>query len=89
MKSMPYKLKQKLRQYHNAVKKSQSIHYEINDELEKYNVPYDNLVANVDIYSDEPRTESLAFITNGEGEIEKEIKEIENVFLYFVNKNMS
>jgi len=86
MKSMPYALKQKLRQYNNAVKRANEVHEDIVRELERHGVPYDNLCANDSPYSREPNTEALAFITNNEGDIEENIADIEEVFLYFVNK---
>lgn len=85
MKAMPYTLKQKLRQYDKAIRKAKNLHDEIAKELERYGVPYDNLVAISD--TDEPDTEALAYISHGEGDIESNIAEIEKVFLYFVNKN--
>ncbi|MGM7635652.1 hypothetical protein [Bacillus sp. Hm123] len=86
MKAMPYTLKQKLRQYDKAIRKANSIHIDIMVELDRYNVPYDYLVANGEMYSEHPQTEALAYISNAEGEIEESIKEIEEVFLYFVNR---
>ncbi len=86
VKRMPSALKQKLRQYDKALNKANSLHSEIVRELEKYNVPYDNLTANSYRWNEEPRTEALAFINNNEGNIEDNIDEIEDVFLYFVNK---
>lgn len=84
MKKMPYDLKQKLRQYDSLQRKSTNIHSEIVNKLEEYGVPYENLTALDD--GNEPSTEALAFINNCEGEIEGNIREIEEVFLYFVHK---
>ncbi|MGE7880341.1 hypothetical protein [Peribacillus muralis] len=86
MKSMPYDLKQKIRRYDKAIRKANAIHFEIEKELESYGVPYRNLCANTEWHESEPTTEGLAFITNNEGNIEENIIEIEEVFLYFANK---
>lgn len=85
MKKMPYTLKQKLRQYDSAQKKAFTLHDEIVSELEKYGVPYDNLTAVSDPYDGGVYTEGLAYINNNEGHIEDNIREIEDVFLHFVN----
>lgn len=87
---MPYEIKQKLRQYNNAVLKASTLARESEQMIEKYGVPIDNLIAMGYIYSDEPHTEALAFIHNGECAtelaLEDAISEIEDVFMYFVNK---
>ena len=86
MKKMPYEIKQKLRQYANAQIKVSKLAREIDEMIEAYDVPIENLVAMADIYGDEPQTEALAFLHNGECDnIENTIKEIEDIFLYFVN----
>lgn len=86
MKKMPYEIKQKLRQYANAQIKVSNLAREIDEMIEAYDVPIENLVAMADIYGDEPQTEALAFLHNGECDnVENTIKEIEDVFLYFVN----
>lgn len=86
MKKMPYEIKQKLRQYANAQIKVSKLAREIDEMIEAYDVPIENLVAMADIYGDEHQTEALAFLHNGECDnIENTIKEIEDVFLYFVN----
>lgn len=89
MKSMPYYLKQKLRQYDNASRKAKKLHDEIAEEFDKYKIPYENLTANADFgdYRDDPSTEGLAYINNCEGNIEDNIEHIEEIFLYFANKN--
>jgi len=84
---MPYEIKQKLRQYDNANKRAKMLHDEVTSMFDKYDVPYENLCANVDYSIDEPSTEGLAYINNSEGDIESNIDEIEAVFLYFVNKS--
>lgn len=88
MKHMPYEIKQKLRQYANAQIKIRNLAAEIDMMIESYGVPLDNLLALSDIYGDEPQTEALAYLHNGECEdLEETIKEIEEVFLYFANLN--
>lgn len=85
MKTIPYALKQKLRQFDKYNSKAKDLHLEIIAMIDEYEVPYDNLVANGD--GTEPQTEALAYINNAEGNIEDNIKEMEEVFLYFANKN--
>lgn len=80
---MPNTLKEKLRQYDKATRKARKLHEEIEAEFEKYNVPYENLVANE---YEGKCTEALAFISYCEGNIEENIADIEEVFLHFVNK---
>lgn len=88
MDKMPYKIKQKLRQYANIQTKASNIAREIDEMMEEYNIPVENLTALADIFSDEPRTEALAFLHNAEcDDVESVIAEIEKVFLYFANKN--
>lgn len=89
MKGMPYEIKQKLRQYAKANNKARTLHEEIVDIMRDYGVPYDNLVATSEFgaFAEEDTTEALAFINNCEGDIDGNITEIEEVFLYFVNKN--
>ena len=92
MKQMPYRIKQKLRQYANIQMKASQLAREIDDMIEEYGVPIENLVAmsNTSWNSKEPQTEALAFLHNGEcDDIEGTIKDIEEVFLWFVNKNQS
>lgn len=85
MKTIPYALKQKLRQFDKHNSKAKELHREIAMMIDEYQVPYDNLVANGD--GTEPQTEALAFINNAEGHIEENIKEMEEVFLHFANKD--
>jgi hypothetical protein len=84
MNTMPYTIKQKLRQYDKALKKARVLHDEIMDTLEQYGVPYDNLVAEAE---DGESTEALTYISHCEGNIEDNIELIEEVFLSFVNKS--
>lgn len=90
MKSMPYEIKQKLRQYARVQIKAKQLSKELGEMFDNYGVPEDNLVACADISwnSDEPQTEGLAFLHNGEcSDIEETIREIEKVFLYFAKKD--
>ncbi|PAD70614.1 hypothetical protein CHH83_02090 [Bacillus sp. 7586-K] len=90
MKTMPYTLKQKLRQYDKYNRKARQAHDEVVKMLNQYGVPYDNLVAmNDNLIDDEPDTEALAYISYCEGDLEDNISRIEEVFLYFVNKSNS
>lgn len=86
MNRMPYEIKQKLRQYAKVQIKAYKLAREIDTMIEKYGVPVENLIACADVYSEEPQTEALAFLHNGEcGGIEQTISDIEEVFLWFVN----
>ncbi|MFV1457829.1 hypothetical protein [Bacillus mycoides] len=87
MKAMPYELKQKLRKYHKHLALASVLHDEIANKLEEYGVPYENVVAEADRCKGEPVNEGLSYINNGEGGIEGSIKMIEEVFLYFVNRD--
>ena len=88
MKQMPYKIKQKLRQYANIQNKAKLLQREVENMIEEYNIPIENLIAMGNPLDFEtPQTEALAFLHNGEcDDIEGTIKEIEKVFLYFVNR---
>lgn len=87
MKQMPIKIKNKLRQMGLAAGKVKTYECEVVDIFEEYGIDISKLDATrSDIYSNEPSTEAFAFISNAEGNIEEDIKEIEEVFLYYVNK---
>lgn len=86
MKRMPYEIKKKLRQYANIQTRAKYMQRELENMIEDYGVPIENLIAYADIYNDEPQTEALAYLNNGEcNNIEESINEIEEVFLWFVN----
>ena len=91
MNKMPYEIKQKIRQYNKAILKAKALEKELVNMIEEYDVPIENFEALADIYGDEPQTEALACINNGECTTEKalesSIREIEEVFLWFVNRN--
>jgi hypothetical protein len=81
---MPAELKRKLRRLQGLYMTARDLDFEISAIFEKYGVNPDNLCASGD---GEMQTEALAFITNAEGHIEDNIKEIEMVFLHYANKN--
>lgn len=89
MNKMPSKIKEKARQYNKAVLKAASLAKELEDMIEEYDVPVDNLIALGSIYGEEPQTEALAFIHNGEcttdSALESAIDQMEEVFVWFVN----
>ncbi|PER55655.1 hypothetical protein CN495_07840 [Bacillus thuringiensis] len=86
IQEMPVELKEKLREFDRHASIAKNLFGEISEMIEDYGVPFDNLVANSDIFSDEPHTEALAYISNSEGHIEENIAEVEKVFLYYANK---
>lgn len=89
MNKMPHEIKQKIRQYNRAVQKASKLAREVDTMFENHNVPIENLIALDNIYSNNMQTEALAYIHNGECTtemaLENAIKQIEDVFLYFVN----
>lgn len=90
MKKMPKSFENKLRRYNRLIIESVKIDRDIQEFLEKSNIPYEHLVATADPDSEEPNTEALAFINNGECEKEENLKDaierIRQVYEYFVNK---
>ncbi|WP_410988656.1 hypothetical protein [Bacillus cereus] len=84
LKAMPYALKQKIRQLDKYSKRISRLNQEIMDMVEEHKVPYENLVATAS--HDEFQTEALAYINNAEGDVEVNIKDIEEVFLHYANK---
>lgn len=86
MKQMPKEIKQKLREYAKIQIQAKQVAKELGDMFEEYGVPEDNLIGMGNAYSDEPQTEALAFFHNGEcDDMEQSIRDIEEVFLWFVN----
>jgi len=84
MKQMPSILKNKLRRLQNVCIKARKLEREVNEIIESYGVDLDCLCAcNID----DMNTEALTHISYGEGDVEDNIKSIEEVFLYYVNKN--
>lgn len=85
MRIMPQKIKNKIKQLQKAATKTKSIERELYSMLELYKIDPDVLLGNSN--PDEVYTEALSFVVYGEGEVEENIKEIEKVFLYYVNKD--
>lgn len=86
---MPSKIKNKIKQYNNAIQKASKLATELDAMIEEYNVPIDNLIA-MATNGDNPQTEALAYIHNGEctteSSLNEAIAEIEEVFLFYVNE---
>lgn len=85
MKKMPRKIKTKLRQLQNVNMKAKMLDAEIEEMMKEYGVDPDDLRA---MGEGEKQTEGLTFITYAEGYVEENIEEIEEVFLYYVNKEI-
>lgn len=89
---MPKEVKAKLREYARAQQKASDLHRWLFTRFAMDGVPYENLTATTGerLIADEkePVTEGLAFINNCEiDNLNETIKSIENVYLYFVNKD--
>lgn len=62
MKAMPYKIKQKLRQYAKVQEKAKNLQREVENMIEEYGVPIENLIACGDSsLGAPPQTEAFAF----------------------------
>jgi len=87
MKNMPCDIKQEIRSYAKLQIRAGEKYYKIQQMIERYGVPIENLLACADnSQGAPPQTEALAFINNCECEdVEGSIREIEEVFLWFVN----
>jgi fructoselysine-6-P-deglycase FrlB-like protein len=86
MKSMPQEIKNKIRQLQSTLAKGKKLEVELENMIEKYGINIDYLCAN---RNDDLSTEALAFVCNAEGNTEENIRLIEEVFLYYVNKTKS
>lgn len=87
MERMPYEIKQKLRQYANVQIKAKNMLEDIVNTFESYGVPQENLMACANPWGEEPQTEGLAYLNNCECDgLEDTIKDIERMFLWFVNR---
>lgn len=84
MKSMPNKIKTKLRQLQNSYAKARKIENEVEELFEEYGVDT-NCLRGQSSY-EQPQTESLTFITYNEGSVEENIEDIEEIFLHYINK---
>lgn len=87
IEKMPVELKRKLRKFNRLVVEASFLDAEIQADLKKARVPYDNLVAEA---SSIPQTEALAYINNGEcldkESLDQSIADIESVYLHFANQ---
>ena len=83
--SMPYKIKNKLKQLAKACEKARKLEIEADNMITEYGVNTDYLNA---MNVDDVCTEAMAFITNAEGGTPDSIDEIEKVFVYHYNKNL-
>ena len=86
MDKMPEYLKDKLRRYDRYVEKANKLYLEILDDFEDKGVIVENLIA-LGEWNEHPQTEALAYISNCEGSIEDNIKQIEEIYVYFMNLN--
>ena len=79
---MPQALKDKLRRLQELNTQSQQLDFEITEAFNSYGIHTDVFcISPPDVVG----TEALAFITNAEGDIEDNIRDIEEVFLHYVN----
>lgn len=81
---MPIKIKNKLRQLQNTAEKASKLTQEVEEMFEIYGLDTDCLKACGEFEVD---TEALTFVTYAEGDVEDNIKEIEYVFLHYVNQD--
>lgn len=87
LKSMPVKIKNKLRQLRKAHEKTFMLSAEADEMFEEYGINNEYLRALGDCCSGIIQTEALTFIETCEGDIEENIEEIEKVFLHYVNQD--
>lgn len=86
MDKMPYKIKQEIRSYAKLQMKAWERYLSVQEMIESYGVPIENLLACADCDfginpNSPPQTEALAFINNCEcDDVEGTIQEIEDVF---------
>lgn len=88
MKKLPYSIKQKLRQIHKHALRGKELDAELTDLFREYDFNVDVLTDYAGDTSTYPvETEALSILYNAEGsDCEGLIKEIEEVFLYYVNR---
>ena len=90
MNKMPEELRKALKSYAKAQIRTRQLYRQVVEEIERYNVPIDNLLACANTSADFPQTEALAYINNGECDnLQELIEDIEEVFLWFVNNQDS
>ncbi len=85
MKNMPKEIKQKLKKYGMLIKQSQELGREIECLFEEYGIDSTIFRAEADFPADE-QTEALTYIEYGEGSVEENIADIEEIFLLHVNR---
>lgn len=83
MNEMPENIKQDLRNLASLYVKVQLLENKIENCFQKYGIDVDDLRS---VGTGEVQTEAFAFIANCKGDIEKNILDIEKVFLYYANK---
>lgn len=83
MDKMPKGLKNKLRRIHRLIEQADGLYMEVCENFDKYGVDVLNLREAGD--DDEVQTEALTFIISADGDVENNIKDIEKVFLHYVN----
>ena len=82
IKSLPAILKTKLRQLQSAYTKAGKLEREVGEIIESYGIDAGYFDATKDGSDMKESTEALAYIINAEGDVEDNIKLIEEVFLY-------
>lgn len=85
MKSMPAKIKSKIRQVQRAYEKAKTLEEELTEMFEEYGIDPEKLCGNGNI--EDLQTEALSFVVYDEGDVEDNIKSIEEVFLHYINQN--
>ena len=83
MEKLPRELRTKLNKLHNLNAQSKELTNEISQLIASYGVDIEYLTG---MKSDGMSTEALTTIYYGEGSADENISEIEDVFLYHVNK---
>lgn len=86
MKKMPVSIKHKLRRLQKVSRESKDIMQSLKKDFEKFNLDLDDFSSQG---KGDYQTEALTFITYAEGDIEDNIEEIEDVFLYYINKELT
>ena len=68
----------------SAYERARALDMELTKILAEYSVPAEYLSGSVDIQG-APVCESLAYVVNCEGDVEDNIKDIEEAFVWYVN----
>lgn len=84
MKKMPEYIKNKLRKLQKLNEQAKELEISLVEDFGKYKLDISNFCASG---NGEKQTEAFTFVTYGEGTAEQNIEFIEEVFLYYVNKN--